>query len=198
MSQEERPEESPKQGSAYRIVGCRPLYRTPWLSLVEREYLTPQGELRRWVSADRPRPGVVLIVPLTEQGEVILVGQFRPPQGRVVWELPAGLMDVEGENAITCARRELLEETGYEAGTIQLLAEGAVSSGLSNEYAHVFLAQDCRRVSEERGVGGEEIELRLIPLSRTEEEVGKMLMAGEVVDVKLLGLLKLAEEKLKT
>ncbi len=182
----------------FRVLSRRSLYRTPWLTLVEREYKSPDGTVRRWVSADRPSPEVVLVVPITTGGEVVLVGQFRPPQERLVWELPAGLMDVEGEDAITCARRELLEETGYEAGTIQLLAEGAVSSGLSNEYAYVFLAQGCRRVSEERGVGGEQIELRLIPLARAEQEVAKMLKAGEVVDVKLMGLIKLAEEKLKS
>jgi len=82
-----------------------------------------------WEFADRPHiSGIVAIVALTSKGEALLVEQFRPPVGKSVIELPAGLSgDVAGsakEELVEAARRELLEETGYEAGEMVFLTEG--------------------------------------------------------------------------
>ena len=86
--------------------------------------------------------GIVLIVPVTDDGSIVLVEQLRPPVERNVVELPAGLSgDDEGgkhETLEMSARRELLEETGYEAATMERLAEGPPSPGVSSEIVTYF------------------------------------------------------------
>jgi ADP-ribose pyrophosphatase len=72
---------------------------------------------------------------------VVLVRQFRPPVRQGLVEIPAGLLDVAGEDALTCASRELIEETGYEAQAIEFLGGVFVSPGSTDHYVHLFLAQ---------------------------------------------------------
>src|SRR4051812_3742020 len=92
----------------------------------------------KWVYADRPGiMGIVAIVAITDDNQVLLVEQYRPAVDRRVIELPAGLVgDVPGEeheSLVSAARRELLEETGYEARDVWELAAGVPSAGMSSE-----------------------------------------------------------------
>jgi 8-oxo-dGDP phosphatase len=97
-------------------------------------------------------PGAVGIVALDEAGQVLLIRQYRHPAGRELWEIPAGLRDVAGEPLSTTARRELLEEAGYQAAHWQVLADFFTSPGISSERLRVFLARGLTRVPEaERG-----------------------------------------------
>jgi 8-oxo-dGTP pyrophosphatase MutT (NUDIX family) len=81
------------------------------------------------------------IVPITPNGDVILVRQFRVPVRRTLVEVPAGLLDLDGEDPLTCARRELHEETGYRADPISFLGGLFMSPGASDEYVHFFLGE---------------------------------------------------------
>jgi ADP-ribose pyrophosphatase len=83
----------------------------------------------------------VVIVPVTGDGEVLLVRQYRYPVGEAILEAPAGGVDA-GETPHECARRELREETGYDAGTLQSLGWFWVSPGFCTEKMHAFLAAD--------------------------------------------------------
>jgi 8-oxo-dGDP phosphatase len=97
-------------------------------------------------------PGAVGIVAIDEEGRVLLIRQYRHPVGRELWEIPAGLRDVAGEPLIMTARRELLEEAGYQAADWQVLADFFTSPGISSERLRVYLARGLTRVSEaERG-----------------------------------------------
>src|SRR5271170_4183678 len=92
----------------------------------------------RWEYADRVNSnGAVVIVPVTDDGKLVLIEQYRIPVGQRVIELPAGLAgdlpDAETEAMATAARRELLEETGYEAAEITMLMFGPPSAGLASE-----------------------------------------------------------------
>jgi 8-oxo-dGDP phosphatase len=87
-------------------------------------------------------PGAVAVVALDEAGRVLLIRQYRHPVGRLLWELPAGLRDVAGEPLHLAAARELLEETGYQAGDWRVLVDFYSSPGISTERIRVFLAQD--------------------------------------------------------
>jgi len=104
---------------------------------------------------------------------VILIEQYRHPLGRRLWELPAGLMDVDGEGAQQTAARELVEETGYAAANWSVLVDVAPSPGFSEEIVRIFLATDLTRVGRPHPGDHEEAELRvvLVPLSTAVQAV---------------------------
>ncbi len=111
---------------------------------------------------------------------VILIEQYRHPLGRRLWELPAGLMDFEGESGQAAAARELIEETGYAADHWSVLLDVATSPGFTEETVRIFLATgltDVGRPDSEH----EEADLRVVrvPLSVAVESV----LAGRIVNV---------------
>lgn len=87
--------------------------------------------------------GAAALVPLLPGREVILVRQWRHAVGKVLLEIPAGLLE-PGEAPIDCARRELAEETGYAAGRIEPLTSIYSAPGFATERLHIFLAQDLQ------------------------------------------------------
>ena len=86
-------------------------------------------------------PGAAAVLPLTPDDDVLLVKQFRPAVRQTLSQIPAGLLDVDGEDALTCASRELLEETGYRHRTIEFLGGVYTSAGFADEYVHLFWAR---------------------------------------------------------
>jgi len=101
--------------------------------------------LETWPGAERyetvRKHDAVGIVPVTPDGDVLLVRQFRPPVREDLTEIPAGLLDIEGEDALSCAARELFEETGYRHRSIRFLGGVYLSPGFTDEYIHLFLAR---------------------------------------------------------
>jgi ADP-ribose pyrophosphatase len=86
-------------------------------------------------------PGAAAIVPLIAPGEVLLIHQYRHALKQYIWEIPAGTLE-PGEPAMDCARRELIEETGYAAGVWQRFGEITPVPGYSDERIHLFLASE--------------------------------------------------------
>lgn len=122
-----------------------------------------------WEYADRTKAsGAAVIVAVTDDRHLILTEQYRIPVGRRVVELPAGLIgDVEGtedEQIEEAARRELLEETGYQASELKLLTVGPPTAGLASEIVAFVLATGIKRVSAGGGVEHEQIEVHAVPL----------------------------------
>jgi len=89
-------------------------------------------------------PGAVAIVPVTEDGEIIMVRQFRKAADMFLLEIPAGKLDKQ-EDPLSCAKRELKEETGYEAQNIERLCSFYSSPGFSNELIHIYIATNLIR-----------------------------------------------------
>ena len=81
---------------------------------------------------------------------MLLIEQYRHPLGRRLWELPAGLMDVDGEPAQTAAARELFEETGFAAEYWSVLVDVATSPGFTEETVRIFLATDLTQIRPAR------------------------------------------------
>jgi ADP-ribose pyrophosphatase len=157
--------------------------------LAEGEFvrLLRQG---RWEYAQRTNTcGAVVIVAVTPEGKLLFVEQYRVPvQARVI-ELPAGLAGdepgLEDEPKTNAARRELVEETGYEAQDVVLLTEGPTSAGLTSELVGLYLATGLRRVGPGGGDEGEEIEVHEIELERAADWLADQTAAGKLVDPKV-------------
>jgi ADP-ribose pyrophosphatase len=126
---------------------------------------------------------------ITESREIILVEQFRVPLQRRVIELPAGLAgDAQSdkqETLIQAAKRELLEETGYEARHMEYLTDGPSSPGLSTEVITFFRAQGLRKVSEGGGEGSENIIVHAVPLERLTFWLDFKQREGCLIDCKI-------------
>lgn len=141
-----------------------------------------------WVER-RSSTGVVVIAALTESGEVLLVEQFRQPLGCRVIELPAGLAGDgaarEDESLVDAARRELLEETGYEAPEFEKMTEGPVSAGMSSETVTFFRALQAHRTGPGGGEDDEDIEVHVIPLDEVEDWISRRAQDGIPADPKV-------------
>lgn len=133
-------------------------------------------------------PGAVAVLPITPSGDVLLVRQFRPAIRQPLTEIPAGLLDVDGEDALTCASRELFEETGFRHETIEFLGGSFTSAGFTDEYVHLFLAQ-VREAPE----AGPEPGLEL--LRRPFAELVVSARSGRIRDVKTALALLLADAR---
>ena len=140
--------------------------------------------------------GIVVIVAVTEAGRLLLVEQFRPPVRCRVVELPAGLAgDVagqEGEELAAAARRELLEETGYEAEVMTALGGGPPSSGTTSEVVTFFRAAGLRRTGGGGGDATEAIEVHEVALRDVHRWLAERASQGRMVDPKVYAGLALA------
>jgi ADP-ribose pyrophosphatase len=140
--------------------------------------------------------GIVGIVAVTEARELLLVEQFRPPVNARVIELPAGLAgDLPGapvEDLAIAARRELLEETGYTAASMELLAAGPVSAGLSDEVITLFRATGLSKQTDGGGDASENITVHHVPLDRIDAWLAEQQKAGKMIDLKVYAGLRSA------
>lgn len=141
-------------------------------------------------------PGAVAIVALTDDGRVLLVRQFRLPASRVMLEIPAGTLDADPttgtpEDPLAAAERELEEETGFRAGSWELLTSFWTAPGFATELMHLYLARDLVPVVEDRR--GPEEDERLVVEALPWQEAVAAVERGEIADAKsIAGLLWLA------
>ncbi len=150
-----------------------------------------------WESVQRiGARGVVAVVAITDDGRLLLVEQHRPALGRRVIELPAGLVgDRPGEadeSFSVAARRELLEETGYEASELTHMADGPSSPGLCNESISFFRASGLRRAGPGGGDDSEEIEVHAVPLESLRAWLNERIRTGALVEPRIFAGLYLA------
>ena len=120
-------------------------------------------------------PNWVNVIPLTSDDKVVMVRQWRHGTRSVHLETPGGLME-DGESPEECGRRELLEETGYEAGEIVRLGTVHPNPALQNNLQHFVLATNCRRVGEPSLDHAEDISVELVPLA----EVPAFIASGKL------------------
>ncbi|MET3987818.1 NUDIX hydrolase [Streptomyces sp. PvR034] len=137
-------------------------------------------------------PGSVCVLALDEEDRVLVLRQYRHPVRHRLWELPAGLLDVVGENPLHAAQRELYEETHVKAGSWWVLADFFASPGGSDEAIRIFLARDLAESQEKRYAGSDEeadMELVRVPVG----ELVRGVLAGELANPGLVtGVLALS------
>ena len=116
-----------------------------------------------------------LVIPVTPDGQVVLIRQYRHGVRQVVLEIPGGVLD-DGETPEASAARELREETGYAAESIRLVGKMFPNPALNNAYVHVLLAEGCRMAGEPQPDPFERIDVILRPLA----DIPSMIAAGEI------------------
>jgi ADP-ribose pyrophosphatase len=164
------------------------LFQSRWLGLYR---------IGKWDFVRRPHSDACVgILAITPEQEIILVEQFRIPMQRHVIEVPAGLVGDEpefaGESLAATAGRELLEETGYRAGSVVPLIASPTSAGMSSEFTHLFRASDLVREHQGGGVGGEDITIHHVPLVHLRQWFTEQEAAGKLIDFKIHAALWLA------
>ena len=144
----------------------------------------------RWEFAERVNAhGGVIIVAVTPDDRLLLVEQYRAAIQSKTIEMPAGLVGdlahAADEHAVEAAKRELLEETGYEAGRVEFLMAGPSSSGMSNEIMAFVRAYDLKRVHAGGGDETEEIIVHEVPLADAPRWLLQKMRDGYSVDPKM-------------
>ncbi len=149
----------------------------------------PDGEtsVREWIE----HPGASAVVPVHDDGTVVLLRQFRYPPRREFLEVPAGKFDEDGEDALDLAQRELMEEAGLAAERWTRLGQTFPGIGYSDEVIHLFLAEGLTE-GEAQNDDDEFVEPVRLPLS----EAVAMARRGEILDAKSCVALLLAQAEL--
>jgi ADP-ribose pyrophosphatase len=147
----------------------------------------------RWEYVGRSRGIRAAVILAVDDGHVLLVEQFRVPLGKRCLELPAGLVgdhdDSADEDVLVAAGRELEEETGWRADTIELIGEFYSSPGMVSEHFALVRASGLTRVGPGGGVDSEDIEVHRVRLAELADFVEDRRNAGVGIDVRIMGLL---------
>jgi ADP-ribose pyrophosphatase len=156
----------------------------------------------RWEYVERKNiTGIVGIVPVTDDGKLVLVQQHRPAVGGAVIELPAGLAgdieDQRDELMETAATRELIEETGYRAGKMTRVCHGVASAGITSEGMTFFLATELEKVGPGGGDESEDIIVHEVPLDQTPAYLDDCSERGMAIDLKIYAGLYFCRRDLK-
>ena len=158
---------------------------------IKRDTLT-RGDGKNFVRETAVSSDAVAVVAIDEQGRILLIRQYRHPMGRPVWEIPAGKMDVDGEQPEETAIRELQEETDTTAESVELLTLFLNSAGWTNEKTYVYLSKGLRNVPEFQRENEEaDIEKKWVSL----EDAYEMVITGELDDAKTVIGILLAKDR---
>ncbi len=160
----------------WKTLSIKPVYDNPWISVTHREVTNPSG-----------KPGIyglvhfknlaIGVVPLDNEGNVWLVGQFRYPLGRYSWEIPEGGCPL-GQDPLEAGKRELREETGIIAGHWEKLLDLHLSNSVTDETGVVYLARNLT-FGKADPEDTEDLAIKRLPLS----EAVDMVNRGEITDV---------------
>jgi len=169
----------------FSAVAEEVVYESRLLRVARGTFRAPDGsEFERDVVH---HPGWVAVVPVTDDGHVVCVRQYRPAVGAWLLEVPAGIRDVGGEPPEVTARRELAEEAGLAADRVELVATIHNSPGFADEQGLVYLATGLSAVPLDRqGVEEDHMEIVRVALA----DAAHLIATGEVTDAKtVVGLL---------
>lgn len=161
MRDDDLPGNADPPESPWRTLEAREIYRNPWLAVTEYQVIRPDGQPGIYSVID-PSDNAT-IVPLDAAGQVCLVGQFVYPAREYLWSLPSGRVD-EGEEPLSAARRELLEETGLRAEEWTKLCSYYLTPGIAPQVSYIYLARELH-AGAAQPEGTERITTRWLPLA---------------------------------
>lgn len=154
-----------------------------------------------WEYAERKDcSGIVFILAVTPDRKIVLCEQYRVPLGQTIMEIPAGLVEDKTEFANEtfeeAARRELFEETGYEAGKMMLLFKGPTAPGSSSAVVHFYFTNEIRKVGPGGGDETENITVHEVPLKTADKWLQEMEGLGKMIDPKVFAALYLIQSRI--
>ena len=173
----------------WTTLSTREVYLNPWIRVREDHVLKPNGTPGIYGVVEY-RNRAVGVVPIDDEGHTWLVGQYRYTQNRYEWETPEGGRP-QAESLEDCARRELLEETGLVAATLEpLLLDLQLSNSVSDETAHLYIARQLTQQAPQPE-DTEQLRLRRLPLA----EAIEMAATGQIRDaMSVIALLALRHQ----
>ena len=163
-----------------KTLGVEDIYQGQVVNLKVKEVELPDGQISTREVVEHN--GGAVVIPY-HQGQVILIKQFRKAAEEVLYELPAGMLE-EDEEPSNCAQRELEEETGYRAASLEKVSQFYTSPGFTSEELHLYLATDLTEYEQQMDEH-EFVEVEEIPI----EKIEKKLASGQFKDAKtIIGL----------
>ena len=170
--------EKTKHRSAFKKLASDLIYRARIFELKAVRMRAPDGhEFKHEIII---HPGAAVIVPILKKDQFVLIKQFRTATGKMVWEFPAGTLE-DREAPLACAKREIIEETGFQAKKWKKLVSFYPAPGISTEFMHIFLASEL--VPKRMELDHDEfIERKIVSFSRLQ----KMILDGTIVDAKTM------------
>ena len=143
-----------------------------------------------WQYVERKKgKSAVAVVAVTDDGNLVLTEQYRRPMQARVVDFPAGLVGDEGgdHDPEKTAKKELEEETGHTCDSVELLAKGPTSPGITSELVSLYRARGVRKAGSGGGVGREAITVHLVPLQDVRRWLQQKSKEGVLIDLKLWG-----------
>jgi ADP-ribose pyrophosphatase len=173
----------------FKEIGSTTIYHGRVFDVRQEQLRLPTG---RVVQLDIvAHPGAVVLVPVDNEGNLLFVRQYRHAAGKLILELPAGTTET-GEDLVSCAHRELREETGMAAGSLKKIGEFYIAPGYSTEYLYIYLANNLHPAPLP-GDDDEFIQIERIPV----DQAFTLAEQGSIIDAKTLAALLLARQHLK-
>lgn len=179
-----------KDANPWKTLSAEEKYDNPWINITEYQVVNPGGG-RGIYGKIHFKNRAIGVIPVDENGDTWLVGQYRYPLDDYSWEIPEGGASL-GEPPLEAAKRELQEETGLTANRWKLLARLHTSNSVTDEEGYVFLAEELREGESNPEESEADLRVKKVPLKRAVRSV----MDGEITDsMSMIGLLKVARIK---
>ncbi len=167
--------ENPPAYTGFPVQSSQRIYDSHWCGLRRDIVTLPNGAAQEYHVFEVP--DAVAVVPVTRDGRIVLVGQYRYPHGKTHWEVPAGRI-ADGESPADAALREAREETGHRVTRLVPLPGFYPTNGISAHYAHLFVGIDCDEVSAPNLDASEHLTVRTFDVP----DVERMLDHGRFED----------------
>lgn len=174
-----------------KTITSTPIYTGKVISLRVDEVILPNGKTSKRELIKHP--GAVAVLPITNEGKIIFVEQYRKALERSLVETPAGKLE-PGEKPEVTARRELEEETGYGCHKLTFIQTFATSPGFADEVIHVYVAEELYLLEEKVDLDEDEF---LDVIEATVEEAEQMMATGQIYDAKTAFSILWAKEYLR-